>query len=170
MVPGYLALALMTGALWLNMLLQLFGAARPWAAELALVTIAVAAAVKLGYWRFIDTTRHPSTPESATGLGDLGRVRHLEGPHTEENYLLREMGFRIARRHARKLRGIASVGGFVIPALLLAVCLLFAPGALTATAASAAAVLATVGTLIERWLFFAEARHVVTLYYGAARA
>ena len=23
------------------------------------------------------------------------------------------------------------------------------------------------GALIERWLFFAEAKHVVTLYYGA---
>ena len=25
----------------------------------------------------------------------------------------------------------------------------------------------TVGILIERWLFFAEATHTVTLYYGA---
>jgi DMSO reductase anchor subunit len=24
------------------------------------------------------------------------------------------------------------------------------------------------GLLVERWLFFAEAKHVVTLYYGAA--
>jgi len=24
-----------------------------------------------------------------------------------------------------------------------------------------------VGVLIERWLFFAEAKHAVTLYYGA---
>ena len=24
-----------------------------------------------------------------------------------------------------------------------------------------------IGTLTERWLFFAEARHTVTLYYGA---
>jgi DMSO reductase anchor subunit len=26
-----------------------------------------------------------------------------------------------------------------------------------------------VGVLAERWLFFAEAEHVVTLYYGAER-
>jgi DMSO reductase anchor subunit len=26
------------------------------------------------------------------------------------------------------------------------------------------------GVLIERWLFFAEATHTVTLYYGAQRA
>lgn len=31
------------------------------------------------------------------------------------------------------------------------------------------AVGATVGVLVERWLFFAEAKHAVTLYYGAER-
>ncbi len=30
-----------------------------------------------------------------------------------------------------------------------------------------ATVLATAGLLVERWLFFAEATHTVTLYYGA---
>ncbi|HUZ72086.1 MAG TPA: hypothetical protein VMU87_03810 [Stellaceae bacterium] len=40
------------------------------------------------------------------------------------------------------------------------------PGAATAVAA----VLATLGVGIERWLFFAEAKHMVTLYYGATRA
>ena len=29
-----------------------------------------------------------------------------------------------------------------------------------------AALIMAVGTLIERWLFFAEAKHTVTLYYG----
>jgi DMSO reductase anchor subunit len=31
------------------------------------------------------------------------------------------------------------------------------------------AVAALAGTLIERWLFFAEAEHVSSLYYGSAR-
>ena len=26
-----------------------------------------------------------------------------------------------------------------------------------------------IGVFIERWLFFAEAKHVVSLYYGAAK-
>ncbi len=30
-----------------------------------------------------------------------------------------------------------------------------------------AALLASAGVLVERWLFFAEARHSVMLYYGA---
>ena len=35
-------------------------------------------------------------------------------------------------------------------------------------AAVLAVATALVGVLIERWLFFAEAKHSVTLYYGAA--
>ncbi len=33
-----------------------------------------------------------------------------------------------------------------------------------------AIVLNAIGTITERWLFFAEAKHTVTLYYGAERA
>ena len=39
-----------------------------------------------------------------------------------------------------------------------------------AAATLVAAPLATFGVLIERWLFFAEAKHTVMLYYGAGRA
>jgi len=35
-----------------------------------------------------------------------------------------------------------------------------------AVAAIVDALSMTVGVVIERWLFFAEAEHVVTLYYG----
>ena len=100
--------------------------------------------------------------ESATGLGDLGTVRPLMPPHTEENYLQHEMGFVVARKHADKLRMIAIGLGGLLPILLLFV----APAS---TAALALALLAHVaGMFVERWLFFAEAKHVVTLYYEGA--
>ncbi|MEZ5865393.1 MAG: hypothetical protein R3D25_15495 [Geminicoccaceae bacterium] len=35
------------------------------------------------------------------GLGDRGTVRLVEPPHTERNYILDEMGFRIARDTVR---------------------------------------------------------------------
>ena len=38
--------------------------------------------------------RRCSTVASATLLGSRGKVRMLEPPHTEDNYLLQEMGFR----------------------------------------------------------------------------
>jgi DMSO reductase anchor subunit len=160
-VPNYLALAGMTGTLWLLALVGLFGPVAPWLAWLAAASVLLAAALKLGYWRFIDRSRSAATAESATGLGRFGRVRLLDPPHTEENYLLKEMGYRIARRHAATLRAIAALLGFALPlGLVLAVPRLGLVAALSASA----------GVLVERWLFFAEAKHAVTLYYGAATA
>jgi DMSO reductase anchor subunit len=164
-VPNYIALGLMSGALWLAALMAWWGTGR-WSAALALAAIALAAPLKLGYWRFIDTTRAASTPESATGLGAIGKVRLLDPPHTEENYLLKEMGFKLARKHARKLRRIAVALAFVVPFVLVLLAF-FAGGVVAAVAASLAALAAMAGLLVERWLFFAEARHTVTLYYGA---
>jgi DMSO reductase anchor subunit len=169
-VPNYLALALMTGLLWLAPVLQVFGA-RPelggLVPVLVPVAIALAAVLKLGYWRFIDDAPATSTAGSATGLGSLGTVRLFEAPHTSENYLLKEMGFSIARKHAAKLRRIAIVLGFGLP-FLLSLVPFIASGWLALVAAFAAAILGTIGVFVERWLFFAEARHAVTLYYGQA--
>lgn len=165
----YFALALMTGALWLHALLHLWGAAATWTGAVVLGAIGVAAWTKGRYWRFIDTTASPSTPESATGLGHRGTVRFLEGPHTEANYLLQEMGYRIARKHSVKLRRIALGLGFALP-IVLTLLALVASGAVAALAALLAALSAMIGVLVERWLFFAEAKHTVTLYYGATAA
>jgi DMSO reductase anchor subunit len=167
-VPAsYLLLGLMTGGLLLHMLLRLFGQPGDTIGWIAVVAILAAAPVKLGYWRHID--HHPArhTAESATGLGALGKVRLLEAPHTEENYLLQEMGYRVARKHAAKLRRIALALGFALP-LALTLLALVLPAILAGLAALLAAASALVGVLIERWLFFAEAKHSVTLYYGAA--
>jgi len=66
---------------------------------LALLAVLAAWWSKEAYWRFIDTTSAPSTVASATALGSRGRVRQLlEPPHTQDNYLLQEMGFRMAAR------------------------------------------------------------------------
>ncbi len=162
--PVYLAFALMTGALLLHLVLQLFGAPRGWAAALALGATALAFGLKRRYWAAIARAAGGPTPETATGLGGLGRVRMLEPPHTETNYLLSEMGFRVARRHAAKLRRYAWLLGFV-GAALLSVLALLATGAWASVLALLAALSGIAGVLIERWLFFAEATHTVTLYY-----
>jgi DMSO reductase anchor subunit len=163
-VPNYLALALMSGILWLVVLLQVFGAEHELNGSVPAV-IALAALLKLAYWRFIDRAPATSTAGSATGLGAIGEVRLFEAPHTSENYLLKEMGFQIARKHAAKLRRIATGLAFGLPFLLSFVPLL-ARGWPAIAAAVLAAVLGTAGVFVERWLFFAEARHAVTLYYG----
>lgn len=104
-----------------------------------------------------------SSPETATGLGGIGKVRLLERPHTGENYLTREMAHRIGRKHARKLRLLALLFGLALPvAILIVMSLTAAP----APVALFAAVSMLIGLLAERWLFFAEAEHSVSLYYG----
>ena len=169
-VPNYLSLALMTGALWLNALTYLFGESRPAIAWVAAAAIVVAWVLKYGYWRFIDGDEGGPTAETATGLGALGKVRLLDAPHTADNYLLKEMGYQIARKHAHKLRRVVTWGGFAAPLLVTLAAIGLGAGWPAALSALVGAALASAGVVIERWLFFAEAKHSVTLYYGARAA
>lgn len=104
------------------------------------------------------------TIEAATGLGHLGKVRLLESPHSGKNYLLKEMAHEVGRKHASKLRIITMMCAFTLPFLIL---VLTAPGH---TTAGIALILHLVGLFAGRWLFFAEAEHVVALYYDKHRA
>ena len=99
------------------------------------------------------------------GLGDLGAVRQWEVPHTAQNFVMKEMGYSVARRHAERLRMIviALLAAALVLTLLTLVALPTFFSILAALAAFASAI-------IQRWLFFAEAQHVVSLYYGAQKA
>lgn len=169
----YPGLAFTSGAVLLNALAALFAGPRGGMAVLALVALGVGYGVKELYWRHIDNSAPRSSAESATGLGKFGSVRLLDPPHTEENYLQKEMGFRIARKHARRLRHIVRGLGFAAPAAAVAIG--WAGGWagadwLHAALGTLAVACLAGGLLIERWLFFAEATHTVTLYYGAETA
>lgn len=164
-VPNYLLLGLMAGLLLLDFIVR-FWAAPTGIPLVTLAVIVIAWWLKEGYWRFIDTSNAPSTIASATGLGRGGRVRMLEPPNTEENYLLKEMGFRVGRKHRARLRLVARLAAFALPLVLTLVALLVG----SALAAALALLSAAVGLVVERWLFFAEAKHTVTLYYGAESA
>lgn len=168
-VPGYLLFSVAVGALWLSAILALFGRTADGQSLLAGLLLVLAWAVKWSHWRSVDREAARSSPETATGLGHLGKVRMFESPHTEENYLQKEMGFRIARKHADKLRRLALLFGLAGPIFFLLVAEMFAgwPSVVLTLLALASGML---GVLIERWLFFAEATHTVTLYYGAEAA
>lgn len=163
---AYLVFALMTGAvlLWfINVLFKLPDATV--VGHIAAVLLAVGLAVKIFYWNDIDNAPATSTAESATGLGKLGKIRLIEAPHSEDNYLLTEMGFRVARKHAAKLRIIALVSGFILPLLAILAAIYVFPQ-FDLLFAIIAVLTGIIGIVTERWLFFAEAKHVVTLYYG----
>lgn len=167
--PIYVLLSLATGAVLMALLQAGFGISGRRMAIIAACLLLAGAAAKWIYWWRIDAAPRTWTAESATGLGALGRVRPLDPPHTQANFVMREMGYAVARKHARVLRLMAVGAGFVAPAvlLLLAASLPPVPAALATIVATSGV---AVGVLAERWLFFAEAQHVVTLYYGADRA
>ncbi len=121
------------------------------------LTLALYAAWRVGDKRAL---AHGTTGD-ATGLAHLGAVRMLESGHTARNYVVDEMVYRVGRKHAEKLRWIALALAGALPAAIL---LLTPPGHVTAFVALA---LHLVGVVIGRWLFFAEAEHVVGLYHGA---
>ena len=100
-----------------------------------------------------------TTMKTATGLGHIGEVRAFEPPHTGTNYLMREFIHVVGRKHAMQLRIIALVLGFALPVLLLA-------ASFSHWLALLAVVSHVIGILTLRWLFFAQAEHVVGLYYG----
>jgi DMSO reductase anchor subunit len=169
--PGYLLLGGASGAVWLLAIDAFGGGAvlRVWLVAATVLLAVAAAALKFAYWRFIDAPYAGPTIESATGLGGFGSVRSVEAPHTEENYLTNEMGFRLARKHARRLRAIAVFLIVAAPVLFAVIAMVELSSALVAIAALTSALCVLLGTFVERWLFFAEARHVVMLYYSSDR-
>jgi len=166
LVPAnYLALGYASGSL-----LLLLGAvvARldtvPYIAMSALI-VSVAAVLKAIYYFWIGSPSASSTINTATGLTRAG-VKLLDTGHTHGTFLTQEFGFQLARQRAGVLRVAVFIVGFGIPGLML----IFVFQQTQATWAASLALLAMLlGASVERWLFFAEARHVVNLYHGAQR-
>ena len=127
----------------------------------ALTLLPVVAAIQIAWWITGDTAlrRSGTTLESATGLGDIGQVRAFEPPHTSPNYLMTEFMYIVGRKHATKLRAISFTLAFVVPLVVLT----FDVGH---TLAAVAVLSHAIGVYVSRWLFFAQAEHVVGLYYG----
>ena len=128
-------------------------------AALAVLVCLQAAAWLIGDQRIL---KSGSTVESATRLGGPGvrSVRLLEPPHTGGNYLTREMVFVVGRRHSRVIRSISIASIGILPLFLLALPLE------SAWVRPLIVALHVNGVVLSRWLFFAEAEHVVGLYYG----
>jgi len=71
------------------------------------------------------------------------------------------MGFVLARKHSRRLRTIAAL--LIIGAPLAVWPLSVVAGDF---AAWVVVLFGMLGVFVERWLFFAEARHAVIAFYG----
>lgn len=128
--------------------------------KVATVFLIVAGIVQVAYWIVGDRALlgSGSTLSTATGLR-FGAVRAFEPPHTGTNYLLKEFAYVVGRRHSMKLRVI----GLTLMAVVPVLCLLLP---FSHVLAAVAVLSHLVGVAVVRWLFFAEAEHVVGLYYG----
>ena len=127
----------------------------------AMGLLVLAGALQFYAWTTGDSrlAQSGTTMETATGLGHIGKVRAFEPPHTGTNYLMREFIHQVGRKHAQQLRMIAVGLGFVLPVILLLL-------PFSHILAGLAVLSHIAGVLTLRWLFFAEAEHVVGLYYG----
>ena len=162
---GYLTLSVTSGFLFANAYLHTVNDSASMLPYISVVLIAASAIIKLMYWRHIQHSQSSSNASTALGLRDVKQVTQFTAPHTEDNYLLSEMGFQIARTHADKLRRISIALGFVLSFVFLLPYFLHLDSLVTISLwMSVVAVM--VGIFVERWLFFAEAKHTVTLYYG----
>ncbi|MEM9047629.1 MAG: DmsC/YnfH family molybdoenzyme membrane anchor subunit [Pseudomonadota bacterium] len=131
----------------------------------AIPLLAATGLVQWRHWAAGDVGLAASAVDAASATGLSGQIRVLAHPHTGPNYLLDEMVFRFARKRAEALRRLVMIGGILLPALLLLAFMAFdPPAALLAVPLG----LHLTGTALSRWLFFAEATHTVSLYYGRA--
>ncbi len=163
-VPTYLVFALATGSAILMAISVYFGrfqaGAGNFQAFFTLISVFAVIVLKYLYWRKLRKARGQYTMAAATGLGE--GVRQWEVPHTSTNFIMKEMGYQVARRQARKLQQICT--------LLLDVCFvlcMFSPK--FPWVAYVIVPLIMLAAWMERWLFFAQAEHVVGLFYGKER-
>ena len=163
LVPiGYVMLGLYSGLLLALPVFAAFGdVAIGHKAAIVVVALMLALIVKAIYYLRFRTPIVSHTINDALALGKKS-IRLLDVGHTHGTFLTDEFCFVLARGHAQLLRTAAIVLGFVAPFVLLLVATNNVVGLAFAGA------LCLFGLLAERWLFFAEAEHVVRLYHGAS--
>jgi DMSO reductase anchor subunit len=131
---------------------------------MSLFQLFVAAFVKAIYFYWITRVGAGSTINTATGF-TRARVRLLDAGHTHGTFLTQEFGYRVQNRLALTLKALSMLLAFGLPLLFLGLAL-----KQPSMAIGLAALLSVfAGMIVERWLFFAEARHVVNLFHGAQR-
>jgi DMSO reductase anchor subunit len=130
--------------------------------SVALPLLAVAGITQIVSWILGDKAFAQSGTNLATATGltvNPSEVRSFEAPHTGTNYLLQEFVFKVGRKHGAKLRIVGIILAFGMPIIFLSFPFSHITSSLSVIAHIA-------GMFIVRWLFFAQAEHVVGLYYG----
>jgi len=160
---NFLLLGLLLGALILSVMFAQQGLDVSRLLGLTIIVIAVAALVKLVYFYWIG---QPAGPTINTALGfTRATVKLLDVGHASDTFHTKEFGYQVDRVRLIWLRIVSVSLAFLLPILLVTGLI----GEVGFGSLAVAAVSAYAGVFVERWLFFAEARHVVNLYHGAQR-
>ena len=160
---NFVLLGLLLGALILAAMFAQQGLEVGRLLGLASVILVIGCLVKVVYFFWIG---QPAGPTINTALGfTRATVKLLDVGHSSDTFHTKEFGYQVDRVRLMWLRFVSIGLAFVLPVLLIS--------GLFGTAGFATLVLAAIsayaGVFIERWLFFAEARHVVNLYHGTQR-
>lgn len=158
---NYIMLGIATGTTLFAAIASVFGNATPMHAGVAMVALVAAALLKGIYYFWISRVNGP-TINTATTF-NRATVRLLDTGHTAGTFLTDEFGYDPRKDTIDNIKMGVFLLGFIAPVLVFASILSGAPEAV----AWLAAISSLIGIGMERWLFFAEAKHVVRLYHGA---
>ena len=130
--------------------------------SMALPLLALSGVIQIVSWISGDKAfaKSGTNLSTATRLAlNPNEIRSFESPHTGTNYLLQEFVYKVGRKHGAKLRIMGIILAFGMPIIFLSL-------PFSHFMALLAVISHVVGIFIIRWLFFAQAEHVVGLYYG----
>ncbi|NND82639.1 MAG: dimethyl sulfoxide reductase anchor subunit [Gammaproteobacteria bacterium] len=164
--PIYIGFSLMSGSLLYGMLYQYqFGKLPAPVFNAFITSLIVTLLLKLLYFWHIGKPdgagKNRTTIGDATGFSQA-QVRLMDAGHSSGTFLTKEFVYDAGALRLLILRRCMLVLTFVIPLALI----IWGRQVGIPSAVYLAMVFMLGGTLLERWLFFAEARHVVRLYHG----
>jgi|TARA_B100001059_G_scaffold201726_1_gene209246 sulfite dehydrogenase (quinone) subunit SoeC len=134
--------------------------------HLTIVSLSLCLSLKLIYW-YVISKKTISTAGSATGLGKNKSISLFEGPHTGKNFLTTEMINKIKKEKANFLRLNFGILTCILPIyMVIQESSLIVDNFILKLTFLFVLIFALIGMLIERYLFFIQAKHVVSLYYG----
>ena len=157
---NYIILGLMSGALLLGAVQAIVNQQLSEDLQhLAVGLTVMGACVKVIYFYWIGKPSGSSI-QTATGFTQAS-VRLMDQGHSSNGFINNEFGYTVAANKLLRIRVASLALAFALPLMLLYV------GGVVLMVLAVFAALA--GLLAERWLFFAEARHVVRLFHGDQR-
>lgn len=165
MVPAlFMAYALMSGGVLFLAISAFFGMFNKSLLVVAMALIILTLALKMVYF-FWQGKPSGATIQTATGFSQAS-VRLLDAGHSAPTFLNREFGYQVEADFLLRLRIVMTLVAFIVPMVIV---YFVHSASFAATMLALAWIIMMAGLLVERWLFFAEARHVVRLYQGDQR-